>query len=106
MIYQVPDPVARLTSDFATDSPSTDATGATGWKSEAMRAAVAAYNHTTDPQARLPLQRKMAEILQDELPVIPITFTDEKYAISERLKGFVADPVMQTRPLNHLSIQE
>ncbi|WP_142779632.1 ABC transporter substrate-binding protein [Agrobacterium sp. T29] len=106
MIYQVPDPVARLTSDFATDSPSTDATGATGWKSEAMRAAVAAYNLTSDPEARLPLQRKMAEILQDELPVIPITFTDEKYGISERLEGFVADPVMQTRPLNHLSFKE
>lgn len=106
MIYQVPDPVARLTSDFATDEPSTDATGATGWKSEEMRAAVAAYNRTTDAAARLPLQRKMAEILQDELPVIPITFTDEKYAISERLEGFVADPVMQTRPLNHLSFTE
>ncbi|MDR6821109.1 peptide/nickel transport system substrate-binding protein [Neorhizobium sp. 2083] len=106
MIYQVPDPVARLTSDFATDAPSTDATGATGWKSEAMRAAVAEYNRTTDPAARLPLQRKMADILQDELPVIPITFTDEKYAVSERLQGFVADPVMQTRPLNHLSIKE
>ncbi|MGF0524460.1 ABC transporter substrate-binding protein [Agrobacterium pusense] len=106
MIYQVPDPVARLTSDFATDSPSTDATGATGWKSEAMRGAVAAYNLTSDPEARLPLQRKMAEILQDELPVIPITFTDEKYGISERLEGFVADPVMQTRPLNHLSFKE
>lgn len=106
MIYQVPDPVARLTADFATDAPSTDATGATGWKSEAMRTAFAEYNRTTDPAARLPLQRRMAEILQDELPVIPITFTDEKYAISERLEGFVADPVMQTRPLNHLSIKE
>ncbi|GLR53656.1 ABC transporter substrate-binding protein [Shinella yambaruensis] len=106
MIYQVPDPVARLTSDFATDEPSTDATGATGWKSEEMRAAVAAYNLTTDPEARLPLQREMAEILQNELPVIPITFTDEKYAVSERLEGFVADPVMQTRPLNHLSFKD
>lgn len=106
MIYQVPDPVARLTADFATDAPSTDATGATGWKSDAMRAAVAEYNRTTDPKARLPLQRRMAEILQDELPIIPITFTDEKYAISDRLQGFVADPVMQTRPLNHLSIKE
>ncbi len=106
MIYQVPDPVARLTADFATDAPSTDATGATGWKSEAMRTAVAEYNRTTDPEARLPLQRRMAEILQDELPIIPITFTDEKYAISERLQGFVADPVMQTRPLNHLLIKE
>ncbi|MCK8782272.1 ABC transporter substrate-binding protein [Rhizobium sp. NTR19] len=106
MIYQVPDPVARLTTDFASDAPSTDATGATGWKSEAMRQAVAAYNRTSDPAERLPLQRQMAEILHDELPVIPITFTDEKYAISERLEGFVADPVMQTRPLNHLSFKE
>ena len=71
-----------------------------------MRDAVAAYNRTSDPAERLPLQRKMAEILQGELPVIPITFTDEKYAISERLDGFVADPVMQTRPLNHLSFKE
>jgi len=106
MVYQVPDPISTLEIDFASDEVPVGATGSTGWKSEKLRQAVQDYQSTTDEAKRQPLRRVIADILHQELPVIPITFSDEKWAISNRVEGFVVDPVLQSWSLNKLSLKD
>lgn len=102
MMYQMPDPIVRLNVDFANDSIPNGASGATGWRSQEIRDAFAAYMATSDEVERAEARRTIMRILHEELPVIPLAWVAENYAVSRRIEHFAIDPVMQNWRLNEI----
>ncbi len=91
----VPDPIGTLLPDFATDRP---AWGAVNWGNQAFRDLANAYTASFDAAERAGLQRRMAEVLHEELPTIPVSWFEHTAAASTRLGGVVLDP-FETRYL-------
>lgn len=69
----VPDPIGTLLQDYG---PEGSDWGAMGWHNEELIALVDQLVATSDPEERAPLQRRAVEILQEELPSIPITWSE------------------------------
>jgi peptide/nickel transport system substrate-binding protein len=66
----VPDPVGTLHQDYG---PGGSDWGAMDWSNDELHSVVDQLAVTTDPEERAPLQRRAVEILQEELPSIPVT---------------------------------
>lgn len=103
MMNIIPDPIARLEEDFASDVVPSGATGATNWKNQELRDAVAAYQASPDDLRRAASRQAIIRILHEELPVIPIVWTSENYAISPRLDGFPINALMGDWRLNEIN---
>lgn len=100
MMNVTPDPIVRLQEDFASDAVPPGATGATNWSNQEIRDAVTAYLASSDEEARAGYRETILQVLHDELPVIPIVWTAENFAISTRVGGFRANPLVQDWRLN------
>ena len=86
----VPDPLGTLVQDYG---PHGGEWGAMGWSSPELVAALDRLGGAADPAERGTLRRRVAEVLQDELPVIPLAWYDHSVAVSRRLAGVSVDPL-------------
>ncbi|WP_137390968.1 ABC transporter substrate-binding protein [Rhodoligotrophos defluvii] len=86
----VPDPVGTLLQDYG---PGGGDWGATGWANEEMATLVKKLVATSDPEQRAPLQRRAVEILQEELPSIPVTWSELAIVANKRITGVEVDPL-------------
>lgn len=86
----VPDPVGTLVGDYG---PGGSDWGATGWESTEIQDVVTKLSATSDPAARAPLQRQAVDILQRELPSIPVTWSELAIVSSKRVTGVEVDPL-------------
>jgi peptide/nickel transport system substrate-binding protein len=86
----VPDAIGVLRDDY---KPGGSDWGATGWASDELNRLVEAMAATSDPVARAPMQRRAIEILQTELPSIPVTWSELAIVANKRITGVRIDPL-------------
>lgn len=86
----VPDPVGTLLQDYG---PGGSDWGSMGWDNKEMQAIVDQLTATSDPVVRAPLQKRAVEILQEELPSIPVTWSELAIVSSKRIAGVEVDPL-------------
>ncbi|WP_170985153.1 ABC transporter substrate-binding protein [Roseomonas sp. AR75] len=86
----VPDPIGTLLQDFG---PQGGDWGAMGWSDPALVAAMERLTAEPDPATQTQLRRRIAAILQAELPVIPVAWYDYPVAFSRRVAGGSVDPL-------------
>ncbi|MCY1249990.1 hypothetical protein D9M72_635770 [compost metagenome] len=86
----MPDPVGTLLNDYG---PGGSDWGATGWENAEIQDVVAKLSATSDPVERAPLQRRAVEILQQELPSIPVTWSELAIVSNKRITGVEVDPL-------------
>lgn len=99
----VPDPIATVALDFTSDTVASGAVGVTNWRDDDLRRLVAAYL-AEGSEAELPaLRRRIVEIIQTEVPLIPVVWYDQIVAMGTGIEGFVSDPFEQRLRLNALS---
>jgi peptide/nickel transport system substrate-binding protein len=85
----IPDPIGTLLPDFTNERA---AWGAVNWGNKAFADLAHAYTASFDAAERAGLQRRMAELLHDELPTIPVSWFEHTAAASTRLANVVLDP--------------
>ena len=86
---QIPDAVGTIYGDYG---PKPGAWGSLGWQSESLNKALSQYLATFDPKQSQQLRKEVLDILQKELPVIPITWNEHIVAYSSKLEGVDIDP--------------
>jgi len=86
----VPDPLGTVLQDFGAQGGEW---GAMGWSSPELLAAAARMGEEADPAARRALAQRIARILHDEMPVIPVAWYDYPVAFSRRTAGGSVDPL-------------
>ena len=85
----VPDPLGTLLQDYG---PKGGDWGAMNWSSPELVSVLQRLNETVDPKKRAPLQRRAAEILHEELPVIPVSWAELAVVSNKRVAGVKVDP--------------
>lgn len=86
----VPDPIGTMLADYG---PRGGDWGAMNWSSPELSDLLQALGRTGDPAERGRLRRRVAAILQEALPVIPVAWYDLRVAASRRLEGVSIDPL-------------
>ncbi len=86
----VPDPVGTLLQDYG---PGGSDWGSMGWDNKEMQGIVENLAATSDPNARAPLQTRAVEILQQEMPSVPVTWSELAIVSSKRIAGVEVDPL-------------
>lgn len=85
----VPDPIGTMLSDYG---PKGGDWGAMNWSNPDFNAALEELTRTTDPDRAGALRHKTVEIVQAELPVIPLAWYQQTVAVSKQLEGATIDP--------------
>ncbi|WP_052507282.1 ABC transporter substrate-binding protein [Desulfonatronovibrio magnus] len=93
---QIPDAIATILADFG-PSAVRGAWGAMGWESEELYSLLDEYMNEFDFEKGRIIGWKISEIINTELPVIPVAWYDNHVAVSSRLGGFNQDP-FELRP--------
>lgn len=86
----VPDPIGALRSDYG---PGGADWGAMNWENEEIQSVVEQLAATADLDERAPLQRRAVEILQSELPSIPVTWSELAIVSNKRITNVQIDPL-------------
>ncbi|WOS61688.1 ABC transporter substrate-binding protein [Sinorhizobium fredii] len=86
----VPDPVGTLLQDYGAGGSDW---GSMGWDNKEIQGVVEQLAATSDAAARAPLQGRALEILQQELPSIPITWSELAIVSNKRITGVKVDPL-------------
>ncbi|CAH1652481.1 ABC transporter substrate-binding protein [Chelatococcus asaccharovorans] len=86
----VPDAIGTLRDDYKSGGSDW---GATGWSNNELNALVEQMAVTTDPEKRAPMQKRAVEILQSELPSIPVTWSELAIVSNKRIAGVRIDPL-------------
>jgi peptide/nickel transport system substrate-binding protein len=86
----VPDAIGVLRDDF---KPGGSDWGATGWANDELNGLVEKIAATSDQAARAPLQSRAIEILQSELPAIPVTWSELAIVANKRISNVQVDPL-------------
>jgi peptide/nickel transport system substrate-binding protein len=91
----VPDPIGTILPDFAGDHP---VWSSPGFVDPALRAVVQHYIESFDEAERAPLRQQIVTVLQDQLPVIPVSWFEHNAAVSTRVaaESVVLDPFEQS----------
>jgi peptide/nickel transport system substrate-binding protein len=95
----VPEPLGVLQEDFRAEG---SVWGASGWSSPDLLAAFRTLGATFDPAGREAPRRIVTRILQDELPVIPLSWLDYNLAVSRRIADVRFDPFELTYGLRDI----
>ncbi len=86
----VPDPLGTVLQDYG---PQGGDWGAMGWSSPELVAAATRMGEEADPAARRALAQRIARIMHDEMPVVPVAWYDYPVAFSRRIAGGSVDPL-------------
>ena len=95
-----PDPIGTTMQDFGTGGGDW---GAMGWDKADVAKALDEISKTADPIKRAPYIAMVAKALQDELPLLPVTWYQHTAAYSSDLQGVVIDPLQRTYGLSKVS---
>lgn len=98
-----PDPVGTVLQDFGVGGGDW---GAMGWANADVATALEAIAATSDPEERAAHIAKVAHILHDELPVIPIVWYQHTVALAAGLDGVVIDPLQRSYGLSKVTWAE
>ncbi|MET0359392.1 MAG: ABC transporter substrate-binding protein [Pararhizobium sp.] len=102
----VPDGIAVISSEFVNEETrNLSDTGAFNWRNEEFDTLTDAYYAETDEKVRTASRRRLTEILQEDLPAIPIVWYSQIFAVSDKVEGFVNDPFEQRLYLDRLSFK-
>lgn len=99
----VPDPLAIVRQDFG---PQGGDWGAMNWSSDALNSAVDELVSTTDEGRKAALEQQAAEILHEQMPVIPVAWYVQTASVNARLSGFAIDPFERSYRLSDLHWEE
>jgi peptide/nickel transport system substrate-binding protein len=95
----VPDPLVTLIDDFGPDGADW---GAMNWNDEQLTAALTAMAADADAAADAQRRQEVAQVLHDELPVVPVAWYRQSAVVDQRLEGFELDPLERTWLLSRL----
>ena len=95
----IPNPVGTVLSDYA---PTGD-WGAMGWQNDEI---VALARSVGRGDGGVEAQKRIAEILQTELPIIPIAWYRQTLAVAKGVEGAVIDPWERTFGLSDLKLAQ
>lgn len=85
----IPDPLGTLVQDY---SPGGGDWGAMNWENAETAALLDALMRGSDPDGTAAARARLAAILQEELPVIPVAWYQHTVAISTTIENVVVDP--------------
>ena len=88
---QIPDAIATILADFG-PADKRGAWGAMGWESAELYSLLDEYMNEFDFQKGRVIGWRISDILNTELPIIPIAWYDNHVAVSSRVGGFNQDP--------------
>ncbi|EFH12428.1 ABC transporter substrate-binding protein [Teichococcus cervicalis] len=86
----VPDPLGTLLQDYG---PQGGDWGAMNWSSPELASVLERLGAEADPAARAALRGRVSTILQQEMPVIPVSWFDLATAVSRRVADIPVDPL-------------
>ncbi|WP_299622127.1 ABC transporter substrate-binding protein [Pelagibius sp.] len=98
-----PDPIGTVLQDFGSGGGDW---GAMGWENAEVADALTAIAATGDQTLRSKNIARVARILHDELPVIPIVWYQHTVAIASGLQGVIIDPLQRSYGLSKISWSE
>ena len=87
---QIPDPVGNLFTDFG---PKPGTSGAMNWKSDKMVELLTAYQSSFSEPEAAKYRREIIGLIQEELPVIPVTWYENVIGYSNKIKDVSFDPM-------------
>jgi peptide/nickel transport system substrate-binding protein len=96
----VPDPLVTMLEDF---SPKGADWGAMGWTNPALTRTLTDMADGIDAAGGTAGRRQVAEIMQAELPVIPVAWYRMSTAVNTQIDGLVIDPLERSWRLADLS---
>ncbi|MDH2432516.1 ABC transporter substrate-binding protein [Pokkaliibacter sp. MBI-7] len=85
----VPNPLGTLLQDYG---PEGGDWGAMGWSDAQMQSSLQQLQVITDAAQQAPLQQQINQTLQQQLPVIPVAWSELAVAASRQLEGLQVDP--------------
>ena len=88
-----PDPIGTVLQDFSIGGGDW---GAMGWDNRQVASSLETIASSGDSQLRSKYIAKVAEILQQELPLIPIGWYQHTVSLDSKLKGVVIDPLQRS----------
>ena len=94
-----PDPVGTVMQDFGKGGGDW---GAMGWDNADVAKAIDIIASTADPDIRGAEIAKVAGILHQELPVIPVVWYQHTVSIDKKLEGVVIDPLQRSYGLSDM----
>lgn len=94
-----PDPVGAVLQDFGAGGGDW---GAMGWQNAEAAEAISVIAATADPDLRTASIRKVATILHQELPVIPVVWYQHTVSLNKKLQGVVIDPLQRSYGLSNI----
>ena len=92
----VPDSIGTINADFG-PVDSRDSWGATGWESSELNNHIDKYLNAFDEKKASKIRKNITAILQEELPVIPVSWYDHHVAVSKGITGVKLD-AFELRP--------
>lgn len=95
----VPDPLVTLLEDFAPDGADW---GAMGWSDPTLTSTLQELADGSDPAGAEAGRERVAEVLQSELPLIPVAWYRQSAVVSPRVDGVVLDPLERSWRLTEL----
>ncbi|MEM7189178.1 MAG: ABC transporter substrate-binding protein [Pseudomonadota bacterium] len=98
-----PDPVGTVLADFGKGGGDW---GAMNWENAEVADALNDIAATSDAEARVANIAKVAGIIHDELPLIPIVWYQHTVSIASGLKGVIIDPLQRSYGLSKVSWSE
>ncbi len=96
----VPDALVTLAEDFGPDGADY---GAMGWNNPALTSTLNTMAGGTDADGLAAGRRQVADILQSELPVIPVAWYRQSAVVGQRVDGLVLDPLERSWRLTDLT---
>ncbi len=93
----VPDPLVTLLEDFDEDGADY---GAMGWSSPALSAGLDRLADGEDDRRAAADRAQVAQVLQDELPVVPVAWYRQSAVVGDRVEGVVLDPLERSFALS------
>lgn len=79
--------------------------GAMGWHSEILPQLLHELKAESDPERYRATARRIATIMAEELPVIPVIFYTQQTAISARVQNFTFDPYERNYRISRMSFR-
>ncbi|NKB61985.1 MAG: hypothetical protein GKR95_07550 [Gammaproteobacteria bacterium] len=98
-----PDPIGTVFQDFGVGGGDW---GAMGWENAEVAQALGSIAATGDAKARTEDIAKVARVLHEELPLIPIVWYQHTVSIASGLKGVIIDPLQRSYNLSKVSWDE
>ncbi len=98
----VPDPIGTLLQDFGTKGGDW---GAMHWKNGSLQTALnelSSLPPTATDAERMKLRAFIAQVLHEELPVIPVAWYRQTAAVSPRIDGMTIDPLERSYRIDRM----